>query len=768
MLRAASVVLILVLSLTALMGSQATAMTLAANGQSSYAIVVAADAIAPEQTAAKELQSHLQLVTGADLPIATEGTVPAGHRLIFVGQTAAFRGAFPDEDLASLKRDGIILRTAGDRLYLLGGRPRGTLYAVYTFLEDVVGVRWWGSRPDECFVPQRPTLDIPDLNIRYVPALQYREAFYRGALDGLYAARSKCNGHFARIAPEYGGHYHILGWCHTFYQLLPPDKYFQDHPEWYSEINGQRTCEGAQLCLSNDQMRAELTRQALAWLREDPQAGMISISQNDWGGACQCAQCQAWLAEEGSEAGPVIRFVNAVAADIEREFPDTFVETLAYLYTRQPPRLARPRNNVMVRLCSIEASSAQPLESGDQNEAFRKDIEGWCAIAPQLYIWNYVTDFANYIIPHPNWRVLGPDIRYFVDHKCIGLFEQGDSGCAVSDFPELRAWLIAHMMWDPSQDDQALIVEFMQGYYGAAAEPLLQYMTLLQNRLTESGAYLPCYMRDTSPWLDLTTANKATELFDDAAARVQNDPVLAARVRRARLPLDHNWIQRYKSFRRLTDMANMPFRGPSDPAAAVDEFIKTCHGFDVGQFREGASFAQYEPVLRGMFPPPGQQPQAPQEVEGLQSSQWVDLQQYDFNLHNLGEWVTIVPDPAASDQQAARMPATHTQWAIQYPVPGDLGQFGQWRCYVVARCDARVPSGNAFQIGLYDADSRRNVAGQTVTIEQSSGGAYHTFDLGTQHLKDGMYFWIAPMKNPDQVDAVYTDRIFLVRETPSQ
>ena len=234
-------------------------------------------------------------------------------------------------------------------------------------------------------------------------------------------------------------------------------------------------------------MRAELTKQALAWLHREPNAGMISIAQNDCGGACQCAKCKAWLAEEGSESGPVIRFVNAVAADIEKEFPGTFVETLAYSYTRRPPKLVKPRSNVMVRLCSIEASSAQPLESGAQNESFRKDIEGWCAIAPQLYIWNYVTDFANYIIPHPNWRVLGPDIRYFVNHKCIGLFEQGDAGCSVSDFPELRAWLIAHMMWDPSQDDQALIAEFMKGYYGAAAEPLLEYMTLLQDRLTKSA-----------------------------------------------------------------------------------------------------------------------------------------------------------------------------------------------------------------------------------------------------------------------------------------
>ena len=142
----------------------------------------------------------------------------------------------------------------------------------------------------------------------------------------------------------------------------------------------------------------------------------------------------------------------------------------------------------------------------------------------------------------------------------------------------------------------------------------------------------------------------------------------------------------------------------------------------------------------------------------------MDFQQDEFNLPGLGDWVAIVPDPKASDEQAARMPATHNQWATQYPIPGDLGQFGKWHCYIVARCDAKMKSGNAFQIGLYDAPGNRNMAGQTVTIEQSGDGEYHTFDLGVQDLKGGMYFWIAPMKNPDQVDAVYTDRIFLVRD----
>jgi len=403
---------------------------------------------------------------------------------------------------------------------------------------------------------------VPDLDTVYVPKLQYREAFYRDAFDGVHAARLRCNGHYHRIPPEYGGHYKLLGWCHTFYRLLPPDRYFEQHPEWYSEINGERTADRAQLCLTNEEMRAELTRNALEWIRKDPSAGMISIAQNDCAGSCQCESCRALDEQEGSPSGALIRFVNAVAQEIEREFPDFLVETLAYHYTRQPPGLARPRNNVIVRLCSIECSFSQPLATGPQNESFQRDIAGWTAIAPQLYIWDYVTNFRNSILPHPNLRVLAPNIRYFVDNNAIGLFEQGDSHCSCGDFVELRTWLLAHLMWDPSLDERALIAEFLRGYYGPAAEPLQHYLDLTHDAVERAGTYLRCYMHDTSSWLGLEDLNRATELFADAARRVEDDPVLTARVRRARMPLDHAWIQRHRALRLVAKILNTPLFHP--------------------------------------------------------------------------------------------------------------------------------------------------------------------------------------------------------------
>jgi len=734
-------------------------MCLARDGKSDYVIVLSAAPEAAERTAAAELRDHLQQSTGARLEIRSEGDVKADQPQIVIGQAARARQLLPELDVKSLAPDAIVIKTVGRNLLLTGRPPRGTLYAVYSLLEDVVGCRWWTST--EGFVPHRPTLIIPSQDTTYAPPLQYREAYYRDALNGVFAARSKCNGQSDGVAPEYGDHYQFAGgFVHTSYPLLPPTKYFAAHPEWYSEINGKRTTDNAQLCMTNKEMLKELTHNALEQLRKNPRARLISISQNDCGGRCQCPQCQAVEAEEGSPSGPLLRVVDAVAEQVEREFPDVMVETLAYQYTRKAPKVTRPRNNVVIRLCSIECSFAQPLE-GKQNEAFASDIRDWSRIAPHLFIWDYVTNFHNYILPHPNMRALAPNIRFFVDNHVIGLFEQGDAGCSVGDFVQLRAWVLAHLMWDPRRDPQALIREFAQGYYGPAAPHIIAYLDQLHDAAERSGVYLKCYMHDTSTWLTLADMNRSWQLFAKASAVVADDPVVAARVRRERLSLDHAWLQRYDALGRTARKTGVEFAGPIDPSVLCDEFINLAEKLHAGQFAEGQAFDQYAKSLRRSFRPPAP---APELCKGLGADDWLDVQDNRFRLARPGQWIDIVEDPHASDKMAARMPGSHREWALSYPIDEDLGDGAAWHCYVVARCQATAAAGPAMTMGIYDAKDKRSVAYRTVNVDESAGDDYRTFDLGIHSLSPAMYVWVAPPARPDAVTAVYVDRMIFVRE----
>ncbi|NLE36757.1 MAG: DUF4838 domain-containing protein, partial [Pirellulaceae bacterium] len=339
---------------------------LAKDGQTTWKIVLPSEPTAVEKTAARELAEHLKLATGADFETIAEKEAPAeGTSLIFIGNTAKA----PKKDY---RFDEILIKMDGGNLILAGHEQRGCLYAVYSFLQDVVGARWWTA--DATYVPKRPTLVVADdLNVAYAPQLISREMYHRDAEPTVFSARMKGNGN---LTPEYGGAVRIIHFVHSFYKYLPPAKYFEEHPDWYSEIDGKRQHHNAQLCLTNEEMIAELTKNVLETLRENPGAKIIDVSQNDCFGFCTCAKCKAIDEAEGSHAGTLLWMLNRVAEAVEKEFPDVLVESLAYQYTRKPPKTIKPGDNVLIRLCTIECSFSQPLD-GPQNQEFVADIEGW-------------------------------------------------------------------------------------------------------------------------------------------------------------------------------------------------------------------------------------------------------------------------------------------------------------------------------------------------------------------------------------------------------
>lgn len=738
--------------------TQAETVTLVADGRSDYVLVLPREPQPSEQTAARELQDFLRQVTGVELPIRSETEVTEATPQIVIGESLRTQQLVPDAAVRKPGPDGICIQTVGRHLVLTGAPPRGTLYAVYTFLEEVVGCRWWTST--ESHIPHRPTLDVPAIRKSYAPRLISREAFYRDAFVSPFAVRMKLNGHFMQIPREFGGHLPIVGWCHTFFQVLPPSDYFDAHPDWYSEIDGKRSADGTQLCLTNEAMRREYVRRVLETLRGQSDPRIISVSQNDWYGRCQCRECTAIEDREGAPAGPLLHFVNAVAEAIEPEFPEVLVETLAYQYTRSAPRHIRPRPNVLIRLCTIECSFNQPLGTGPHNESFRTDLEQWSAIAPQLYIWNYVTNFSNFLLPHPNMRSLAEDIRLLIDHRTIGLFEQGDAYSTTGDFIRLRAWVLAQLMWDPARDQESLIDEFLSGYYGAAAPHLRSYLDVFHEAVDRPETRLGCFMQSAASWLTVEVLSEATKHFNAAQRAVADDAVLAERVRRERIPLDHAWLAHYDMWQAQSRKAGVEFLGPADGIAACRAWIEQNHVFGNRFYGEGLRFDDYAVKLAQRFRPPAP---VPDLCRDLPEDAWVDIQDHRFTLHNSGTWVTLVEDPQASDGMAARMPANHPQWAVQYHVADGPLEPGPWRCIAWVRCEAKGEQGIAARVGLYEANAGQSLMMEDIPIGQCSGAQYTAIELGVHQLQPGMYFWFAPDNNPETVDAVFVDRILLIK-----
>jgi hypothetical protein len=569
-----------------------SAVAISQDGQAKAVIVIAPDAPAPEQHATKELADFLRQTTGATFELA--GQRKPGASCILVGPAAA---KLADEQFSTegLGAEGIVVKTVGNDLILAGGAPRGTLYAVYTFLEEQLDCRWWSST--ESTIPKRPTLSVDGVNIRYVPPLEYRSAFWYDAFDGDWAVRNKCNGQSHRLSAEQGGRHIYEGFVHTFYPLIPPQKYFAEHPEWFSEIKGKRTTEHAQLCLTNEEMRKELVKNLKERLRNNPAATIASVSQNDWHGNCQCQNCAAIEKEEGSPAGLMLRFVNAVAADIEPQFPNVAISTLAYQYTRKPPALTKPRHNVIVQLCSIECSFCKPL-ANERNQAFRDDLVGWSKISDRLYIWDYTTNFRHYVMPHPNLRVLGPNVKFFVDHNVKGIFEQGAYQSYGSEMAELRAWVLAKLLWDPSHDGELLTSEFIEGYYGPAATDIKAYLKITHDAVEASGDWLGCFESHTAKYLSFDTLSRGWQRLKAAEAAVQNDPALQFRVQVAELPVLYVFIMRWNDLRAAAQAANADWPMPASIQDTYDQFMTIAKKKNVTRLNEGtAGFGPLERAL---------------------------------------------------------------------------------------------------------------------------------------------------------------------------
>jgi hypothetical protein len=557
---------------TAMQMSTSAAVVIARNGKAECVIVCEADATAPEKNAARELAQTLKQITGAEFAIEAPAE-KLQKRALFVGPGAAARKVFPEVPFDQLGPEELVIKTKGGRLLMAGGSPRGTLYAVSRFLKDQCGVRWW--TPWASRIPSQPTLRIAQLDVRTKPAFEYREPYWFPAFSAEWAVRNCVNGQSANIPPEKGGCIRYKGFVHTFYPLVPPEKHFAEHPEWFSQIKGQRTTKGAQLCLTNPKLRDFMVEQVKAWLRASPESGIVSVSQNDWYGACECDNCKALDDAEGSYAGTLLAFVNYVAEKIELEFPHVAIDTLAYQYTRKPPRTLVPRPNVIVRLCSIECNFREPL-SAAANAKFADDIRGWSKICRRLYIWDYTTDFAHYVQPHPNYFVLGPNLRFFRTNHVLGVFEQGAYQSHGSEMAELRAWVLAQLLWNPQQDDRKLIYEFLDGYYGLAAQPIRQYLEQMWD--AARGYNLTCFAPTDTPFLKFKTLAPFEDLWQQAELAVADNREQLARVRLARLPGRYAWLSRWTQLRKECVDAKSKWPLPASRKQVAEEWRAVAGG----------------------------------------------------------------------------------------------------------------------------------------------------------------------------------------------
>lgn len=477
--------------------------------------------------AASELQKYLEKISGIRLSI-TDDKAKAKPCEFVIGRSKSLPAAI---DLQELDPDGFIIKSQGSRIFLAGGSRKGTLYAVYTFLEKYLGCRFYA--PDAETVPAQSDIRLPALDYSCRPAFKDREVYYTVMEDTDFLDKSRCD------LMAWGNSRNWGLWVHTMFRLVPPDKYFKSHPEYYALFGGERR--KTQLCLSNPDV-LKLTIDTLKkMMLANPEAKYWSVSQMDTYGNCECPECSDVNRHEGSASGSYVEFVNKVAA----AFPGKVISTLAYQFTRKPPLHVKPAANVNIMLCTIECDRRLPIEQDTSSGSFLNDIMGWSKIAPDILIWDYVIQFTNMIAPFPNFPVLQPNLQMFRKYGAGRIFEQGCHG-TYSENQELRAYLLSRLEWNPVANVDSLIRDFTDGYYGKAGPFIRSYTNEISRAVQASDKALWIYsspQQETSAFLTPGLVSRYNLYFDEAAKAVKGDSALEARVNKARLPLRYSILE---------------------------------------------------------------------------------------------------------------------------------------------------------------------------------------------------------------------------------
>ena len=429
-------------------------------------------------------------VTPAEITAASELTEYLQKRGITVAT-----GGFPitlSIDTTTLGEDSyrITAITEGENagMQIVGGNGRGILYGVYGFLEKYAGLRSY--TPYLEVYPTEGDIVITDgVLMEYTPVFEMR-----------------VNDWYKWVPNQYrypwcvkNGVNMVDGWWNSWDESLGGA---WDYGGLFVHTMGSLTETGGGTspnpCLALDTQTgqenlAKVIKNVRAQLAKYPTTTIVSVSQNDTDARCRCANCVAIDNEEGSPAGTLLRFVNAVAADLARDYPNLTIDTLAYDYTQTPPKITKPRDNVCIRLCTFHCHFTHPLtdESCAENARFCRDLEAWSEICDNIHIWDYTTNFAFYIPTYANLHVLQANMQYFAEHNVKGMFPQGNRNSTSGEFGELRAYLLAKLMMNPYMGEEEyyrLMDEFLEAYYGDGWAYIRMYIDKT-SEMYSSGCY---------------------------------------------------------------------------------------------------------------------------------------------------------------------------------------------------------------------------------------------------------------------------------------
>ncbi len=733
------------------------------DGIPEYEIVLCEKAIPAETKAAEELRKYLKKSTGVLLNIATSEKSRPGGRKIYIGPGNHVKSLFKNIDWNSMEPDRVILKNDNGDLILAGGRPRGTLYAVYTFLENVVGCRWWTS--SEEFIPKLDNILISGLDLDYTPKLtDFRMTYYWDVNQHPeFAAKIKSHGFYQKIKvhPELGGGLSVVPRpAHTYFHLISPRKYFKDHPDWYSLNKNSKRITG-QLCESNQEMWKEAVKVCERILAKVQPPRFIAVSPLDGDGRkrCFCPKCLKTARNENAYSANMVKFTNYLAENVATSFPNAKIVVFPYEYTQKPPTKIKCAPNITILFCTSRFAMNNPAYS-KSNLSRLKFFDDWRRLNPRndFWVWDYNAVFRDYLQPFPNYSVAAKNIDYFVKHGVKGIFIQGDGHCNIGDFVGLRTWIIAKKLWNPALKYDDLENEYLTGYYGKAAPFLKQYLRLMENAAKRDSWTLNLVEKSMG-FLDEKTLEQGAMLFAKAINAVKNNKALHDRVQREKIPLLYATLK--LSVRKDISSRNiLPCLGYSNRQEALKGLKQLFEIWKPYQVTEARNPKYYTEVLDLL------EAETPKGPKNIKSEQWYDFQELDVQLYGRTK---IEKDQSASNGLAVKLKGNHRTWLAQYRVGKRVPKADNYTLNVVVRCDISnnlSKDAPVFQFGFYCPGVKTE--SKTIYRRDIPDDKYRTFDMpirsameSSKYTPDKSRIWIMPLGKDNKIKNIFVDRFYI-------
>lgn len=452
------------------------------NGRSDYKILLPEEADDVLEFAANELNYFLGETAGVTLDVVhDDGTADAADKYLSVGNTSLCEASGVSVDYDVFGTDGYVVRTEENSVLMLGGGSLGSLYAAYDFIERNLGAQVYAE--EEILIKPAEDIRLLDFDVKEIPDIERR------AISSYQVTANQTHRRRLRFVSNSDNWTY---WTHSHFALMPKETYFEEHSDWYSP-------DGTQLCLTNEEMTAQMIENVTAFLEEHPNDEYITLGQQDSNTFCTCSICSEQVLRY-RESGVMIRFINKVARGVQANLDASGsgrkirFATYAYQRTQSAPvsyengeytpldESVIPDDNVAVLVAPLSACYCHSMLDPDCNATAKQTVEGWHALGTTIYMRLYTAQYAYYFMPFMGWSELAENYGNFADLNVRYIFDTAVGETVTPGFQEMLAYVKSKLMWNTSLDIRALMDDFMRQYYKQAYEPMKEMFMIYETQ----------------------------------------------------------------------------------------------------------------------------------------------------------------------------------------------------------------------------------------------------------------------------------------------